>query len=104
MASQLGTFVELNATGEAEVLTFVADVQLLRTYAQQFLAQLTKCLGQANNMISGATTANIETAAGLISGQNNGTTLFNMLNGSNQAVTGQATNSQVQNLAYQVGG
>lgn len=104
MPSQLGTFVQLNATGTASNLALLGLLQRLATFNQQYKATLDLALLELNNIISGATTANIETALGLITGVSNGTTLFNAVNGASQAFYGTAQNSQNVNVGAQIGG
>jgi hypothetical protein len=102
MATQLGTYIQLNVTGTASNASLLALMQRLVSNAQAYKANLDAMLLALNNLISGATTANIETALGLISGQ--GTNLFNIVNGASQAAYGTGENSQTVNLAGQVGG
>jgi hypothetical protein len=101
---QEGTFVQLNATGAATSPAMVAAVQQLQVYAKTFKSQLDVVLGEFNNQISGGSVTNLETLLGLITGQSNGQNLFNIVNGSSQAMNGTGQNSQIVNLVEQVGG
>lgn len=91
MPSQLGTFIQLNATGTATNPTLLADVQRANQNAQQ-VVMLEFLLDKAlNNLISGASTANIETALNLPSGQ--GTTYFDDVDGTLTAILGNGQNA-----------